>query len=59
MSPTVKRVTKRYKMIGRPLRVGPPQAEAYPDFSALCRRIFGAKKARKTGTHLVSEARNC
>jgi hypothetical protein len=42
-------------MIGRPLR----QAEAYPDFSARRRRIFGTKKARKAGTDLVSEARNC
>jgi hypothetical protein len=58
MSPIVKTVTKRHKMIGRPLPVGPPQAETYPDFSALRRRSFGTKKARKTGTDLVSEARN-
>jgi hypothetical protein len=44
-------------MIGRPWRVGPPQAEAYPDFSAQRRRIFGTKKTRKTGADLVSEAR--
>jgi antitoxin (DNA-binding transcriptional repressor) of toxin-antitoxin stability system len=47
---------KRQKMIGRllPVRL---KAEAYPDFSVLRRRIFGAKKARKTGTDLVSEER--
>jgi hypothetical protein len=43
-------------MIERPLPVG-PQAEAYPDFCALRHRIFGTKKARKTGADLVSEAR--
>ena len=47
---------KRQKMIGRLLPVR-PKAEAYPDFPALRRRIFGAKRTRKTGTDLVSEQR--
>jgi antitoxin (DNA-binding transcriptional repressor) of toxin-antitoxin stability system len=47
---------KRQKMIGRLLPVRPKDA-AYPDFSALRRRIFGTRKARKTGTDLVSEER--
>jgi len=49
-------VYKRHKMIGRLLPVR-PKDEDYPDFSALRRRIFGAKKTRKTGTQLVSEER--
>lgn len=49
-------VYKRKQMIGRLLPVG-PKAEAYPDFSVLRQRIFGRKKARKTGTDLVSEER--
>jgi antitoxin (DNA-binding transcriptional repressor) of toxin-antitoxin stability system len=47
---------KRRKMIGRLLPVRPKE-EAYPDFSLLRRRIFGTRKARKTGTDLVSEER--
>lgn len=47
---------KRRRIIGRIVPVG-PKAAAYPDFGALRRRIFGKKKARKTGTALVSEAR--
>lgn len=47
---------KRQKVIARLLPVH-PKAEAYPDFAALRLRIFGAKKARKTGTELVSEER--
>ena len=47
---------KRQKMIGRLLPVR-PKTEAYPDFSVLRRRIFGIRKARKTGTDLVSEER--
>jgi len=47
---------KRRKMIGRLLPVR-PKDEAYPDFSALRRRIFGRRKARQTGTDLVSEQR--
>lgn len=47
---------KRRKMIARLLPVR-PKAEAYPDFAALSRRIFGKKKTRKTGTELVSEER--
>lgn len=49
-------VHKRQKMIARLLPVR-PKTEAYPEFSALRRRIFGAKKARKTGTDLASEER--
>ena len=49
-------VHKRKRVIARLLPVR-PKAEAYPDFSALRRRIFGRKKARKTGTDLVSEER--
>ena len=47
---------KRQKLIARllPVRL---KAEAYPDFAALRRRIFGSKKVRKTGTDLVSEER--
>lgn len=47
---------KRHKLIARllPVRL---KAGAYPDFAALRRRIFGGKKARKTGTELVSEQR--
>lgn len=47
---------KRQKVIGRLLPVRPKQ-DAYPDFSALSRRIFGKKKTRKTGTDLLSEER--
>ena len=47
---------KRKKMIGRLLPVR-PQGEAYPDFAALHRRIFGKKKSSVTGTELVSEQR--
>lgn len=47
---------KRKRMIGRLLPVL-PNTETYPDFSALSRRIFGTRKARKTGTELVSEQR--
>jgi antitoxin (DNA-binding transcriptional repressor) of toxin-antitoxin stability system len=49
-------VYKRKKMIGRLLPVR-PDTGAYPDFSALRRRVFGKKKARKTGTDLVSDER--
>lgn len=47
---------KRHKLIARllPVRL---KAGAYPDFAAVRRRIFGGKKARKTGTELVSEQR--
>lgn len=47
---------KRQKVIARLLPVR-PEPEAYPDFAAVRRRIFGGKKARKTGTELVSEER--
>ena len=49
-------VYKRQKVIGRLIPVR-PKDEAYPDFAALRRRIFGTKKVRKTGTDLVSEER--
>lgn len=47
---------KRRKLIGRLLPVG-PKTQEYPDFSALRRRVFGTRKARKTGTDLVSDER--
>ena len=47
---------KRQKIIGRLLPVR-PKDEVYPDFSALRCRIFGTRRARKTGTDLVSEER--
>lgn len=47
---------KRHRMIGRLLPVG-PQTDAYPDFSGLRHRIFGARRTRKTGSDLVSEER--
>jgi hypothetical protein len=49
-------VYKRKKLIARlaPVRT---KAESYPDFAARRRRIFGGRKARKTGTQLVSEER--
>jgi hypothetical protein len=34
-------------------------AQAYPDFAALSRRIFGRKKTRRTGTDVVSWERGC
>jgi len=34
-----------------------PTADAYPDFAALSRRIFGKRKARRTATDLVSDER--
>lgn len=49
-------VHKRKKVIAR-LSPIHPKWEAYPDFSALRRRIFGRKKTRKTGTEVVSEER--
>lgn len=47
---------KRRKLIGRLLPVR-PKTQEYPDFSALRRRVFGTRKARKTGTDLVSDER--
>jgi len=47
---------KRKKMIGR-LIPAAPQGEAYPDFAANRRRIFGKKKLKVTGTQIVSESR--
>lgn len=48
-------IYKRQKLIGVLMPVS--QIEPYPDFAELRRRIFGSRKARKTGTELVSEAR--
>ena len=47
---------KRNKVIARLLPIR-PKTDAYPDFSALRRRIFGTKKTRKTATELISEER--
>jgi len=47
---------KRNKPIGRLIPIQ-PKPEAYPDFAAIRRRIFGKKKSRITGTQLVSEQR--
>jgi len=49
-------ICKRRKVIGRLLPVR-PNADIYPDFSSLRRRIFGSKKVRTTGTALVSDQR--
>lgn len=49
-------VHKRRKMIAK-LSAIRPETEAYPDFSAIRRRIFGTRKARKTSTKIVSDAR--
>jgi antitoxin (DNA-binding transcriptional repressor) of toxin-antitoxin stability system len=49
-------VRKRRKVIARLLPVR-PKAEAYPDFAALRKEIFGGKRAPQTGTALVSEER--
>jgi antitoxin (DNA-binding transcriptional repressor) of toxin-antitoxin stability system len=47
---------KRNKPIGRLIPIQ-PKPQAYPDFAAIRRRIFGKKKSRKTGTEVVSEQR--
>jgi len=49
-------VHKRHRVIARLMPVR-PKDEAYPDFDAIRRRIFGGKKTRKTGTDAVSEER--
>lgn len=49
-------VYKRNRPIGRLIPVC-PKPEAYPDFAALARQVFGKKKTRKTGTEVVSEQR--
>ncbi len=46
----------RRKVIARLLPVR-PKAEAYPDFAAIRKQIFGDKRTLQTGTDLVSEAR--
>lgn len=49
-------VYKRNKPLGRLIPIQ-PKPEAYPDFRAIRRRIFGKKKARMTATQLVPEQR--
>ena len=49
-------VHKLHRVIARLLPVR-PKDEAYPDFAAMRRRIFGGKKTRKTGTDVVCEDR--
>jgi antitoxin (DNA-binding transcriptional repressor) of toxin-antitoxin stability system len=49
-------VYKRNKPIGRLIPIQ-PKPEAYPDFAAIARRIFGKKKTRLTGTQIVSDQR--
>lgn len=49
-------VRKRRKVIARLLPVR-PKAEAYPDFAAVRKQIFGNRKASLTGTELVAEER--
>lgn len=47
---------KRKKMIGR-LIPAVPQGDAYPDFAAISRKIFGRKKFKKTAAEIISEER--
>jgi len=47
---------KRNKPIGRLIPIQ-PKPEAYPDFAAIARKIFGKKKTRLTGTQIVSDQR--
>jgi len=49
-------IRKRRKVIGRLLPVR-SKSDAYPDFAALSRRIFGKRKSRRTATDLVSDDR--
>ncbi len=49
-------VRRRRRVIARLLPVR-PSVDAYPDFTALRKRIFGNRKARSTGTQLVAEER--
>ena len=49
-------IHKRKRVIARLSPVG-PKPDAYPDFAAIRRRIFGKKKTKTTGTELVSEQR--
>ncbi|HLI33752.1 MAG TPA: hypothetical protein VKW70_01810 [Terriglobia bacterium] len=49
-------VRKRQKVVARLLPVR-PSVETYPDFTAFRKRIFGNRKARSTGTELVTEER--
>lgn len=50
-------VYKRQKAIGRLIPVH-PKPESYPDFAAFATKVFGKRKARKTGTEIVSEQRD-
>jgi len=47
---------KRKKMIGR-LIPAQPTGEAYPDFEAISKKIFGRKKFKKTAAEILSEER--
>jgi antitoxin (DNA-binding transcriptional repressor) of toxin-antitoxin stability system len=50
-------IRKRRRVIARLLPVR-PKREAYPDFTALRKEIFGKKKVRQTGTELAAEERD-
>ena len=50
-------VRKRRRVVARLLPVR-PRAEAYPDFAALRKKIFGKKRVRPTGTELLAEERD-
>lgn len=47
---------KRKKMIGR-LIPAQPSGDAYPDFEAISKKIFGRKKFKKTAAEIISEQR--
>jgi antitoxin (DNA-binding transcriptional repressor) of toxin-antitoxin stability system len=51
-------VHKRQRAIARLVPISPTD-QAYPDFAAIRRRIFGRKKMRTTGTDVVSYGRGC
>lgn len=50
-------VRKRHKVIARLLPVR-PKTEAYPDFAARRKKIFGKRRATQTGTELVAKERD-
>ncbi len=50
-------IRKRRRVIARLLPVR-PRREAYPDFAAIRKEIFGNRKVRQTGTDLVAEERD-
>ncbi len=49
-------IRKRRRVIARLIPVR-PQGNAYPDFAALRKKIFGRKTVKPTGTELVAEGR--